>query len=185
MPEAGLTPNDEALLAALAEIQQRGAIGEVSLVAAIAHADQFVAALPAEVQRVVDLGSGGGLPGLVIAVRRPEIALTLVERRASRADLLRRAVLALRLADHVQVVAGDARELAAAHPHSFDAVTARSFAAPAITARWAGELLKPQGMLVVSEPPAPDPNRWPATDLAAAGLLDLGCIGGIRRFRRQ
>lgn len=176
-------PQDSALLAALADIQRRGAIGETSLPAAVAHADQFVAALPAASERLVDLGSGGGLPGLVIAFRRPSLAVTLVERRRSRADLLQRAVRALRLG-HVDVFSGDVRDLASARPHSFDVVTARSFAAPKITARWAGELLGADGMLVVSEPPAEDPDRWPDQVLAAAGLIDLGPIGGIRRFHK-
>ncbi len=176
--------DDTLLLAALADIQRRGAIGEVSLAAAVAHADQFVAALPLRAQRLVDLGSGGGLPGLVIAVRRPELPITLVERRRSRADLLHRAVRALRL-EHVAVFSGDVRDLAHDQPHSFDIVTARSFAAPDITARWAGELLAPDGLLIVSEPPEESADRWPDTVLAAAKLNDLGTIGGVRRFQKS
>ncbi len=181
--------NDKELLRVLAGIQARGAIGEVSLIAAIAHADHFVAALPTTIGTLADLGSGGGLPGLVIAVRRPEILMTLVERRRSRADLLQRAVLALRLSDHVQVLGGDVRQLTAARPHSFDAVTARSFGAPAVTARWAGELLLPHGFLVVSEPPEYSPNRWPEAVLAAAGLIDrdlhdIGKVAGVKRFQK-
>jgi 16S rRNA (guanine527-N7)-methyltransferase len=184
MPDkAPQQPDDSALLAVLGEIQQRGAIGDVSLAEAVAHADQFVVALPGNSQRLADLGSGGGLPGLVIAVRRPELAITLVERRGGRADLLQRGVRALRL-EHVQVFNGDVRELAIMHPQSFDVVTARSFAAPKVTARWAGELLAPGGLLVVSEPPQPTAERWPEPILAAAGLADLGPLGGIRRFRK-
>lgn len=180
---ADASPQDGSLLAALADIQQRGAIGRVSLTAAIAHADQFVAALTPHPQRLADLGSGGGLPGLVIAVRLPELPITLVERRRSRADLLQRAVRALRL-EQVNVFSGDVRDLANSRPQSFDAVTARSFAAPKVTARWAGELLAPDGILVVSEPPEVDPERWPSQVLLAAGLRDLGPNGGIRRFQK-
>lgn len=175
--------NDSALLAALADIQQRGAIGQVSLTAAVAHADQFVSALGTATQRLVDLGSGGGLPGLVIAYRLPALAIMLVERRRSRADLLQRAVRALHLA-HVDVFSGDVRDLARQQSHKFDAVTARSFAAPLITARWAGELLALHGILLVSEPPAEDRNRWPQQILLAAGLVDLGRVSGIRRFQK-
>jgi len=176
--------SDGPLLAALGEIQRRGAIGEASLADAVAHAEQFVAALPADVHRLVDLGSGGGLPGLVIAVRRPEIAVTLVERRGNRADLLRRAVLGLGLGEHVQVFSADVRELAAIAPHAFDAVTARSFAAPSITAKWAAALLRKDGLLLVSEPPQPVSDRWPAELLTKIGLSDLGLVAGIRRFRQ-
>ncbi len=176
--------DDTALLSALSAIQARGAIGEASLHAAIAHAEQFVAALPAWVHSVADLGSGGGLPGLVIAVRRPELVLSLVERRRSRADLLSRAVRALGCADRVTVVADDVQRLAATHPHAFDAVTARSFAAPPITAKWAGALLRTGGILVVSEPPADEQDRWPHALLAACGLADQGRDQGVRCFLR-
>ena len=79
----------------LTEIQRRGAIGRVSIDEAIAHADEYVAALPDDLHggELVDLGSGGGLPGLVIVARRPDLRVTLVERRDKRADLLRFGVL--------------------------------------------------------------------------------------------
>lgn len=177
--------DDQALLSALGAIQARGAIGEASLELAIAHAEQFVAALPPSVSVLADLGSGGGLPGLVIAVRRPTVAVTLVERRHSRADLLSRAVRALDLAGRVTVVADDVRRLADRAAGTFDAVTARSFAAPPITAHWAGVLLRAGGLLVVSEPPDDDAERWPAGVLLSSGLVDLGREQGVRRFQRR
>ena len=177
--------DDTALEAALAAIAERGAIGERSLPVAIAHADQFAACVPATAQRLADLGSGGGLPGLVVAVRCPWVQVTLVERRTRRADLLLRAVRSLGLGDRVQVVGDDVRVVAETHPHSFDVVTARSFAAPPITARWAGVLLVPGGLLIVSEPPTDEQDRWPAAVLDAAGLLDLGRDQGVRRFQRR
>ena len=177
--------DDDALLAALSVMQAHGAIGETSLEQAVAHAEQYVTALPPSVRVVADLGSGGGLPGLVIAVRCPELLVTLIERRRSRADLLSRMVRALSLTDRVKVVAEDVRLLAAKVPHSFDAVTARSFAAPAITARWAGALLRNGGVLVVSEPPDDCIDRWPVEALLAAGLVDLGREQGVRKFIRM
>ena len=177
-------PDDARLLVALRAIQARGAIGEASLEHAIVHAEQFVAALPIGLSTLVDLGSGGGLPGLVIAVRRPEIHVTLVERRQSRADLLSRAVRALNLTDHVVVFAGDVRSLGDSFG-SFDAATARSFAAPTITAHWAGILLKSGGRLVVSEPPTDDESRWPEDLLGTAGLIDQGREQGVRVFVKR
>ena len=174
--------DDTALQAALAAIATRGAIGERSLPVAIAHADQFAAAVPSTARRLADLGSGGGLPGLVVAVRCPWLHVTLVERRTRRADLLMRAVRSLGLVSRVVVVADDVERLAMDEAHTFDVVTARSFAAPPITARWAGELLVPGGVLVVSEPPTDEPDRWPPATLEAAGLLDQGREQGIRRF---
>ncbi|MDO8391419.1 MAG: class I SAM-dependent methyltransferase [Actinomycetota bacterium] len=141
-----------------------------------------MAAVPAAARRLVDLGSGGGLPGLVVAVRCPWLHVTLVERRTRRADLLLRAVRSLALTARVTVVADDVQVVATATPHSFDVVTARSFAAPPLTARWAGELLVAGGVLVVSEPPTDVAERWPNDVLAAAGLADQGREQGIRRF---
>ncbi|MEI8238357.1 MAG: RsmG family class I SAM-dependent methyltransferase [Actinomycetota bacterium] len=177
--------DDQRLLAALAAIQARGAIGEASLQAAIAHADQFVGEIPASALRVIDLGSGGGLPALVIAVRRPDLLITLVERRATRADLLSRAVASLALEQHVSVFVGDVRDFAETSASQADVVTARSFAAPQITAKWAGVLLASGGVLIVSEPPVDDPERWPSAVLDAAGLVDLGRRRGVRVFQRH
>ncbi len=178
-------PDDARLLSALRAIQARGAIGEASLEEAVAHAEQFVAMLPVEVSSLVDLGSGGGLPGLVIAVRRPDISVTLVERRQSRADLLSRAVRSLDVGDHVNVFGGDVRVFAKTSASLFDAVSARSFAAPLITAHWAGVLLRSGGMLVVSEPPVDDVHRWPTDVLTASGLIDRGREQGVRVFLRR
>ncbi|MFZ4719111.1 MAG: RsmG family class I SAM-dependent methyltransferase [Ilumatobacteraceae bacterium] len=176
--------DDAALLAALAAIQERGAIGESSLERAIEHADHFVTNLPPDTGSIADLGSGGGLPGLVIAVRRPDVRLVLVERRATRADLLHRAVAALELTDRVEVFADDVALLAKRSPAAFDAVTARSFAAPPITIRWAGALLRVGGVLVVAEPPNDDPSRWPVDVLRRHGLVDQGRHQAVRVFRR-
>lgn len=181
----GDVPTDEQLMSALEGIAQRGAIGERSLPAAVLHADEYAAAVPATARQVADLGSGGGLPGLVVAVRCPWVALVLVERRTTRADMLRRAVRALDLDDQVEVLAEDVRLLAETRPNSFDVVTARSFAGPAVTARWAAALLRPGGLLLVSEPPQDDPQRWPEALLQRLGLEDLGRMHHLRRFRRR
>jgi len=176
---------DEPLVQALAAIAARGAIGESSIQRAIEHAQQYVDKVPAPAGTLCDLGSGGGLPGLVIAVRCPLLQVTLVERRATRADLLRRAVRSLELDERVDVVADDVQQVALHSPGAFDVVTARSFAAPSITAKWAGVLLRPGGMLIVSEPPDDDPARWTPAVLEAAGLLDQGRDQGVRTFLRR
>lgn len=180
---------DAALLDVLTSIRERGAIGEASLPDAIAHATRFVGGLP-DGADVVDLGSGGGLPGLVIAVRRPDLRLTLVERRASRADLLRRAVSRLDLRERVDVLAADVRDVARGG-RTFGAVTARSFAAPLVFAQLAAPLCRPGGVALVSEPP-PDgtrdragDERWPSAELTRLGWEDGGVTEGIRRLDRR
>ncbi|MFM2076861.1 MAG: putative ribosomal small subunit methyltransferase [Actinomycetota bacterium] len=177
--------DDAALVAALEAIQVRGAIGESSIRRAIEHAEQYVHKVPASAGTLVDLGSGGGLPGVVIAVRCPWLHVTLVERRATRGDLLRRAVHALGVTDRVVVLTEDVAAVAGRSPAAFDVVSARSFAAPSITARWASVLLRPGGVLIVSEPPEDDPERWSAALLARTQLLDQGRDGGVRTFLRR
>jgi 16S rRNA (guanine527-N7)-methyltransferase len=60
---------------------------------------------------VVDIGAGGGFPGIIWKILRSEIALTLVERKYKKAAFLERAVVVLRL-NNVEVVAKDALETA-------------------------------------------------------------------------
>jgi 16S rRNA (guanine527-N7)-methyltransferase len=121
---------------------------------------------------VLDLGSGGGLPGLVLATARPELELTLLEARRRACRFLREAVEELSL-DGLEVVESRAEE-AARQPglrEAFHAVVARSFGPPGVTAECAVGFLRPGGHLVVSEPPDRDAtsSRWPL-----AGLDELG-----------
>ena len=96
----------------------------------------------------------------------------MLDASVSRTDWLRRVVGRLGWGARVHVVTGRAEVLA--HDErwrgSQDAVVARSFAPPLVTAEVASALLRLGGRLVVSEPPTPDPTRWPAAALADLGL---------------
>lgn len=184
-PERGGAPDDPvraALVRVLAEIQRRGGIGRGPVEESIDHAATFVAALPhlPTGARLVDLGSGGGLPGLVIIALKPDLHVTLVERRAKRADLLRYGVRALGASERVEVVADDVERVIDRAPGSFEVVTARSFAPPARVLEVARALLARPGWLLVAEPPTS--RDWP-TD-AGIDLVDDGRLGPIRRFHR-
>ena len=170
------------LLEVLAVNRSHGSVGEKSLLDAVGHAEAYVSALPESAVSLADLGSGGGLPGLVIAVRCPHLRVTLIERRSNRADQLLRSVHALGIADRVVVCAQDVSVVVERMPGAFDVVSARSFAAPEITARWAAALLRPGGMLIVSEPPVASLGRWPAPMLERYALSDLGTRGAVRCF---
>ncbi len=80
-----------------------------------------------ETARVIDVGAGGGFPGVPIKLLLPAIRLTLVEATGKKADFLRWLVSALGLKD-VCVVAQRAEELAhqPGYRESFDAATARA-----------------------------------------------------------
>lgn len=127
--------------------------------------------LPAGRRRGLDLGSGGGVPGLVLAVGDPELELVLLDAGRRPADFLRGAVTRLGLADRT-VVVEERAETAARRPElreALDFVVARSFGPPALTAECAVGFLRLGGALVVSEPPDA-PDRWPAEGLDALGL---------------
>jgi len=77
---------------------------------------------------VVDVGSGAGLPGIVLAVARPDLTITLVEPLARRTAFLSEAVTKLGLDATVTVVRGRAEEVAGGPPVAADIVTARAVA---------------------------------------------------------
>jgi 16S rRNA (guanine527-N7)-methyltransferase len=120
----------------------------------------------------IDLGSGGGVPGLVLAGELPAWRWELVETSNRRAAFLERAVRRLDLAARVAVRHQRAEDLGrtAEARSRADVVTARSFGPPAVTAECAAPLLRAGGLLVVSEPPGGGLDRWDEAGLATLGL---------------
>lgn len=153
----------------LTESQRLGFLGARPIPEVIAHAQGFVAAIPRPARTVVDLGSGGGVPGLVIARDRPELHVTLLDRRTKRTDFLERMVHRLGWHDRVTVIAADAARFVAEHPHRFDVAVARGFGPPDVTLGYGAALVVPGGRIVISEPPTGD--RWDPTWLGANHLV--------------
>jgi 16S rRNA (guanine527-N7)-methyltransferase len=147
-----------------------GTLGDRPIPEVIEHARQFVVALEGVSGRIIDIGTGAGVPGLVIAVDRPDLEVVLVDRRTTRMDALRLGVSALGLADRVMVLTADVDDLIRheSHASAYDAVVCRGFGPPESTAPLARGLLKNGGRLIVSEPPSPDPSRWSETLLREA-----------------
>ena len=99
--------------------------------------------------RVVDIGSGAGLPGIVLACARPDLRIDLVEPMARRVTFLKEAVAVLALAGRVSVVRGRAEERAVSRRVAPVAwVTARAVAPLDRLAAWCLPLLKPDGHLL-------------------------------------
>lgn len=158
----------------LEESRRLGFLGPGPVTDHVDHAGAFVEALGEEGVEgpAVDLGSGGGVPGLVMAVALPASRWLLLDGNQRRTAFLREAVLRLGLADRV-VVRTERAEVAGREPtlrHHAALVVARSFAAPPVTAECAAPLLRAGGRLVVSEPPTAD-DRWDATGLDALGMV--------------
>lgn len=97
--------------------------------------------------RVLDIGSGAGLPGLPLAIARPDLSVALVEPMLRRSDFLAEAVAALGLP--VAVFRGRAEDPAArTELGSADVVTSRAVADLLKLARWSLPLLRPGGRML-------------------------------------
>ena len=94
---------------------------------------------------VCDIGSGAGLPGLVLAIARPDLRVTLVEPLLRRTTFLEEVVADLGL-DHVEVVRGRAESLHGRR--RFDVVTSRAVAPLGRLLDWSMPLVAPTGALV-------------------------------------
>lgn len=97
-----------------------------------------------EGSRVADVGSGAGLPGLPLALVRPDLSLVLVEPLLRRATFLTEAVEALGLADRVEVQRGRAEDA----DLEVDVVTARAVAPLDRLAGWTLPLARVGGVLL-------------------------------------
>lgn len=95
---------------------------------------------------VCDIGSGAGLPGLVLALARPDVRVTLVEPLLRRTTFLDEVVAELGLGDQVEVVRARAEELHGRR--SFDVVTSRAVAPLERLLGWSMPLVSPTGALV-------------------------------------
>ncbi|MEV4010923.1 16S rRNA (guanine(527)-N(7))-methyltransferase RsmG [Nonomuraea angiospora] len=94
---------------------------------------------------LVDIGSGAGLPGLVLAIVRQDITVTLLEPLLRRTVFLEECVEALKL-DNVEVLRGRAEELAG--KREFDVASARAVAPLDRLLKWAMPLLHEGGELI-------------------------------------
>ncbi len=129
-------------------------------------------------KEILDIGSGAGFPGLVLAILAPHTQWVLAESSGKKARFLAHVVRQLRLSDRVSVHAGRVER----YPCGlrFDTVTARAVADLAALVRWAGPLLVPGGRLValkgrravIDAELAALPGRWLAqvTPVEVPGL---------------
>lgn len=116
---------------------------------------------------VCDVGSGAGLPGIVVAIARPDLQLTLLEPLLRRAEFLSEAVDTLEL-PNVEVVRSRAED----HSGAYDVVTARAVAPLSRLARVALGLCRPGGSVLAMK------GERAATELheARQELAKLGVV---------
>lgn len=119
-----------------------------------------------EEREIADLGSGGGLPGLVLAIALPETRVALVESAGGKARFIARTASRLGVAN-TEVIRARAEELE--RRDNFGAVTARALGPLALVLEYAAPILR-EGGTVVSWKGARDPQEAQAGSRAAAEL---------------
>jgi 16S rRNA (guanine527-N7)-methyltransferase len=129
------------------------------------------------VRRLADLGSGAGLPGLVLALADPGLDVLSVEARARRAAFQRHAVRLLGL-QRVCVVGARAGTPGAAAVAGVDAVVARAVTALPEYLALAAPLVRPGGVVLAMRGPEGEADARRAAD--AAARLDLTLLGSSR-----
>lgn len=115
---------------------------------------------------VADVGSGAGLPGLPLAILRPDLEITLIEPLLRRSTFLSQTVEQLGLQSRVRVV----RERAEEHRFRYDIVTARAVAPLARLVGWCHPLRSRSGAILALK------GRNAAEEIASASavLAELG-----------
>lgn len=119
----------------------------------IAECVAFAGSLP-EDRDVLDLGTGGGFPGMVIAITRPDLRVTLLDSTGKKILFLREFAAEHELS--VQTLRGRAEDLQTEHAGAFDIVTARAVAPLERLVPWALPFLRPGGRLHAIKG-----ERWP------------------------
>lgn len=135
------------------------------------HLLDAMAALPAftGAQRVLDVGSGGGLPGMVLAIWAPLMQVHMIDTVNKKTAFLTQVKAELGLAN-AQVHTGRVEQLEV--ENKFDVITSRAFAELADFVNWSGHLLEEGGQMIALKGQAPTeeiarlPAAWQVKNLA-------------------
>lgn len=122
------------------------------------HLLDSLAALPAfaGAQNVLDVGAGGGLPGVVLAISKPEMKLSMIDTVHKKTAFLTQVKAELGLAN-VTVYTKKVQDLEVKQP--FDVITSRAFADLSDFVNWSGHLLAEGGRFIALKGTAPQDER--------------------------
>lgn len=134
------------------------------------HILDSLAAVPAfeGAKEVLDVGAGGGLPGIVLAIARPDMKVSLVDTVHKKTAFLTQVKVQLGLAN-VTVYTAKVQEMPA--PRKFDVITSRAFADLSDFVNWSGHHLAEGGKFIALKGTAPQdeqervPADWKVTKL--------------------
>jgi len=140
------------------------------VLAQIAAGDVLLAVPWTGIGRVIDIGSGGGLPAIPLAVAMPQVHFTLLEANARKCAFLEQVAAALTLTN-VAVAAGRAEELGRqpALREQFDRAISRAAAPPAVLLELALPFVRPGGDLIAQVSPVDPQLLEPAARLLGGG----------------
>lgn len=124
---------------------------------------------------ILDVGSGAGLPGIIIAVIRPDLRVSLLEPMLRRCVYLGEVIDELDLADRLTVIRGRAENYRGSH----EIVTARAVARLGKLLRWTAPLIAPSGRLLALK----GDSAQQEIDEAAGQLSAAGLVADLLRVR--
>ncbi len=137
------------------------------------HLLDSLAAVPAfaSARNVLDVGAGGGLPGIVLAICRPDMKLSMIDTVHKKTAFLKQVKAELELAN-VTVHTMKVQDLAVSD--KFDVITSRAFADLSDFLEWSGHLLAEGGKFIALKgtAPAEEQERVPA-EWKISGLQPL------------
>ncbi|MCA1855763.1 16S rRNA (guanine(527)-N(7))-methyltransferase RsmG [Massilia oculi] len=147
------------------------------------HLLDSLAAVPAfaGARNVLDVGAGGGLPGVVLAICRPDMKVAMIDTVHKKTAFLKQVKAELELVN-VTVHTMKVQDLGVATPLSdkFDVITSRAFADLSDFLEWSGHLLQEGGRFIALKGTAPAeeqervPGAWKVTGLQALQVPRLG-----------
>lgn len=108
-----------------------------------------------KIEQAIDIGAGGGFPGLVLAIAFPQARFTLVESISKKTTFLRKVVAELGLSEQVQIIAERAEILGqqSAYREQYDLVVARAVARLAVLGEYCLPFAKLGGCFVAQKGP--------------------------------
>jgi 16S rRNA (guanine527-N7)-methyltransferase len=127
--------------------------------------------------RLVDVGSGGGLPAIPLALLRPELTIRLCEPIAKKGAFLRTAIRELQLAERVSLGSGRGEDLADKAPGSFDGATSRATFEPGAWLALGRRLVRPGGRVFVLTVPGSSVAELGSAETYAEGrrlIVEVG-----------
>jgi len=157
------------------------------------HLLDSLAAMPAfaGAKNVLDVGSGGGLPGLVLAIwaaqAEPAMRISMVDTVHKKTAFLTQAKAELGL-DNVTIYTARVEQLQA--PKKFDVITSRAFAELSDFVSWSAHLLAEDGQFIAMKGVAPDaeamrlPPGWQVTEMRRLTVPALGAERHLVFIRR-